>query len=131
MCGVLFEIWKDSKKIRFIKCIFYPNDERLVGNQWQQINRHKVRWIFMIFWKMASIYEEVEIEDMEYNPETQIYTYPCPCGDKFQISLEDLHDGEDIGTCPSCTLRIKVIFEEDSLPPLPSVHDEEEGDGIS
>jgi diphthamide biosynthesis protein 3 len=29
-----------------------------------------------------SIYEEVEIEDMIYDPETRIYTYPCPCGDK-------------------------------------------------
>ena len=75
---------------------------------------------------MASIYEEVEIEDMLYDKETQIYSYPCPCGDRFQISLEDLHDGEDIATCPSCTLRIKVIFEEDSLPKLPSFNGEEE-----
>jgi hypothetical protein len=27
-------------------------------------------------------------------------------------------DGEDIATCPSCTLRIRVIFDEDKLPPL-------------
>ena len=32
--------------------------------------------------KMGSIYEEVEIEDMKYDPVEQIYTYPCPCGDK-------------------------------------------------
>ena len=38
--------------------------------------------------------------------------------DKFNISLEELYDGEDIATCPSCTLRIRVIFDEDSLPPL-------------
>jgi diphthamide biosynthesis protein 3 len=65
---------------------------------------------------MSSIYEEVEIEDMEYDIATQSYSYPCPCGDKFSISLLDLLDGENIGTCPSCTLRIKVIFEEESLP---------------
>lgn len=29
-----------------------------------------------------SIYEEVEIEDMVFDPEKQSYTYPCPCGDK-------------------------------------------------
>lgn len=67
---------------------------------------------------MASIYEEVEIEDMTFDAETQVYSYPCPCGDKFSISLEDLHDGEDIGTCPSCTLRIRIIFDEASLPEL-------------
>jgi hypothetical protein len=30
-------------------------------------------------------YEDVEIEDMEWNEEMQAFTYPCPCGDLFQI----------------------------------------------
>jgi len=34
-----------------------------------------------------SVYDEVEIEDMDFDPETQTFYYPCPCGDKFQISL--------------------------------------------
>jgi hypothetical protein len=67
---------------------------------------------------MSSIYEEVEIEDMKYDETTQTYTYPCPCGDKFSIGLDELRDGEDIATCPSCTLRIRIIFDEDSLPAL-------------
>jgi len=67
---------------------------------------------------MASVYEEVEIEDMKYDAAAEMYTYPCPCGDKFSISLEELHDGEDIATCPSCTLRIRVIFDSDALPEL-------------
>jgi len=66
-----------------------------------------------------SIYEEVEIEDLDYDPEEYVYTYACPCGDKFRITLEDLHDGEDIAKCPSCTLRIMIIYEEEDLPPLP------------
>ena len=70
---------------------------------------------------MSGIYEEVEIEDMKYDPDTLIYYYPCPCGDKFFITLEDLYDGEDIATCPSCTLRIRVIFDEETLPPLPEI----------
>ena len=65
---------------------------------------------------MSSIYEEVEIEDMKFDETTEMYTYPCPCGDKFSVSLEELRDGEDIATCPSCTLWIRVIFDEDSLP---------------
>ena len=75
---------------------------------------------------MASIYEEVEIEDMTYEAETQTYFYPCPCGDKFFILLEDLYDGEDIATCPSCTLRIRIIFDEANLPALAEVPEEEE-----
>ena len=76
-----------------------------------------------------SIYEEVEFEDLDYDPVTQIYTYPCPCGDKFTISLEALWDGEDIATCPSCTLRIEIIYDEEDLPPLREDDDDDERSG--
>ena len=75
-----------------------------------------------------SIYEEVEFEDLDYDPRTQIYTYPCPCGDKFSISLEALWDGEDIATCPSCTLRIGIIYDEEDLPPLRNDDDDDVDD---
>ena len=72
-----------------------------------------------------SIYEEVEIEDMMYNDKDFSYTYQCPCGDIFRITLEELYDGEDIAKCPSCTLRIMVIYDLSDLPPLPSDNDVE------
>jgi diphthamide biosynthesis protein 3 len=34
-----------------------------------------------------SIYEEVELEDLDFDPVKQLYTYPCPCGDKFRIKV--------------------------------------------
>ncbi|KAK2779764.1 Diphthamide biosynthesis protein 3 [Onygenales sp. PD_12] len=43
-----------------------------------------------------SIYDEIEIEDMTFDPERQIYHYPCPCGDRFEIAIYDLRDGEEI-----------------------------------
>ena len=73
-----------------------------------------------------SIYEEVEFEDLDYDPVTQTYTYPCPCGDKFSITLDALWDGEDIATCPSCTLRIEIIYDEEDLPPLREDDDDDE-----
>jgi diphthamide biosynthesis protein 3 len=76
-----------------------------------------------------SVYEEVEIEDMEYDPVDQLYRYQCPCGDLFVITLEELWDGEDIAKCPSCTLRIRVIFEEEDLPELiPTQESEDKSD---
>ena len=78
-----------------------------------------------------SIYEEVEIEDMHYDKDDFSYTYPCPCGDNFRITLEDLWDGEDIATCPSCTLRISVIYEEENLPELPPEEESEEEEDIT
>lgn len=62
-----------------------------------------------------NIYDEIEIEDMTYDAVLEQYTYPCPCGDQFAISLCDLRDGEEIAVCPSCSLMIRVIFEVVSL----------------
>jgi diphthamide biosynthesis protein 3 len=73
-------------------------------------------------------YDEIEIEDMTYDPETLTYSYPCPCGDRFKVSLEDLWDGEDIADCNSCTLYIQVIYEESDLPPLPEDDDSDDDD---
>ena len=34
-----------------------------------------------------SVYDEIEIEDLDFDEQTGIFTYPCPCGDKFNITL--------------------------------------------
>ncbi|EEP80295.1 diphthamide biosynthesis protein 3 [Uncinocarpus reesii 1704] len=64
----------------------------------------------------VSIYDEIEIEDMTFDPVLQIYHYPCPCGDRFEIGIADLRDSEEIAICPSCSLMIRVIFDVDDLP---------------
>ncbi len=62
------------------------------------------------------IYDEIEIEDMTYDAKLQIYHYPCPCGDRFEISLASLRDAEsDIAVCPSCSLMIRVVYEVEDL----------------
>lgn len=35
---------------------------------------------------MSVYHDEIEIEDFEYDKEEDIYYYPCPCGDRFEIS---------------------------------------------
>lgn len=95
---------------------------------------------------MASYYDEVEvcsskrksqnkliiakqIEDMEFDEENLLFHSPCPCGDRFEISLvssnfviyylpvtncdaqSQLQEGEDIARCPSCSLIIRVIYD--------------------
>ncbi|KAH8778984.1 hypothetical protein BGZ57DRAFT_341130 [Hyaloscypha finlandica] len=63
-----------------------------------------------------NIYDEIEIEDMTFDSALQIYHYPCPCGDRFEIAIADLRDKEDIAVCPSCSLMIRVIFDVNDLP---------------
>lgn len=63
-----------------------------------------------------NLYDEIEIEDCFYDETLQIYHHPCPCGDRFEISIYDMRDGEDIARCPSCSLMIRVIFDQSDLP---------------
>lgn len=59
-----------------------------------------------------NLYDEIEIEDCFYDETLQIYHHPCPCGDRFEISIADMRDGEDIARCPSCSLMIRIIFDQ-------------------
>ena len=59
-----------------------------------------------------NFYDEVEFEDLEYDEKNRLYYHPCPCGDRFQIALDDMYEGWDVGVCPSCSLQIKVIFDD-------------------
>lgn len=73
------------------------------------------------------VYEEVAIDDMDFDEEQGLYTYECPCGDLFQISEEELAEGEEIAYCPSCSLVIRVLYDpEDFAHEEPAV---EEGAG--
>ncbi len=83
---------------------------------------------------MASFYDEIELEDFEFDEEAEVYSYPCPCGDKFLISLvsflchlsvclayifarqqDELRNGEEIARCPSCSLLLRVVYDPDEF----------------
>ena len=66
-----------------------------------------------------NIYDEVEIEDMDFDPDLRLFSAPCPCGDRFLITLDALQTGAPpIAECPSCSLRIRVLFDTDDLLPF-------------
>lgn len=87
---------------------------------------------------MAAYYDEIEIEDFTFDEDNDVYTYPCPCGDKFSITTvrnrgfvsrhlltpfspsnplplifhqAELMAGEDTVRCPSCSLLLRVIYD--------------------
>ncbi|KAI6207055.1 hypothetical protein M3Y94_00985900 [Aphelenchoides besseyi] len=72
---------------------------------------------------MATFHDEVEIEDFEFDDEKQLYHYPCPCGDRFEISLEMLQAGEDVATCPSCSLLVRVIYDMEQFVQMETITD--------
>ena len=52
----------------------------LPGKWWTHVSN------FLQTVKMSIFHDEIEIEDMEFDEESETYYYPCPCGDRFQIS---------------------------------------------
>lgn len=69
-------------------------------------------------------YEEVNLQDMEFDGLDQQLLYPCPCGDLFELSLSELRSavaaatdcrGWAVASCPACSLRIRVIFDFQQL----------------
>lgn len=62
---------------------------------------------------MSVYHDEIEIEDFEYDEELEIYHYPCPCGDRFEVTKEDLFNGVETAECPSCSLIVRVIYDAD------------------
>ncbi|MEW5300467.1 MAG: hypothetical protein WDW36_003397 [Sanguina aurantia] len=70
-------------------------------------------------------YDEIEIEDMKWDEKLLAYTYTCPCGDFFQITMDELRSGEEIAHCPSCSLFITVVYDpadfEAGKPPPPTI----------
>lgn len=63
-----------------------------------------------------TVYDEVEIEDMEWNSELDAFTWSCPCGDIFRLTVAEMRAGEEIATCPSCTLLLRVIYDDADIP---------------
>ena len=38
------------------------------------------------YFVMSVYHDEVEIEDFELDSDSEMFYYPCPCGDRFEIS---------------------------------------------
>ncbi len=62
-----------------------------------------------------NIYDTIEIEDMEFDKRTKTFYYPCPCGDRFAITIKQMLVEFKIAECPSCSLKIKVVYEKQYL----------------
>jgi diphthamide biosynthesis protein 3 len=57
------------------------------------------------------VHEEVTLAEMELDADLDGYVYPCPCGDEFFLSIDDMLTGYNIAECPSCSLKVRVDFD--------------------
>ncbi len=52
---------------------------------------------------------------MEFSEPEDRFTAPCPCGDKFYITVDALFDNEERAECPSCSLVLRVHYDPDAV----------------
>ncbi|KEG12567.1 diphthamide biosynthesis protein 3 [Trypanosoma grayi] len=55
-------------------------------------------------------YEEVALSEMSVDG--NLLRYPCPCGDLFELPLEEFAGGADVAQCPTCSLTLRIICSE-------------------
>ena len=41
------------------------------------------------------------------------YTFPCRCGDEFEVFAAELDDGVELVPCYGCSLQIRVVAIDD------------------
>ncbi|KAJ3339959.1 Diphthamide biosynthesis protein 4 [Gonapodya sp. JEL0774] len=61
---------------------------------------------------LGVVNEEVDLDAMEYDEDSSMFTHPCRCGSHYSITEEMLERGEDSVQCGGCSLRIKVAYEQ-------------------
>jgi len=56
---------------------------------------------------------QVDLDDMSYDGETAVYSFPCRCGTGggFHITEDDLEKGKDLVECWGCSSWIRVSYE--------------------
>jgi len=53
--------------------------------------------------------------EMEFKQGKDGFVAPCPCGDVFFISVDELFDNEEKAGCASCSLVLRVKYDPDQV----------------
>lgn len=70
-----------------------------------------VKYCFPFQRTVMYLYDEVPLSRMEIVG--KLLRFACPCGDSFELDIEEFLRGCDIAQCPTCSLQIKVVCTED------------------
>lgn len=106
------------------ECVYFKHITETICLEKKKKKKREKRGVVLLHIRIMTgggSYDEVDLEDMDWNESLKEFTYSCPCGDIFRITLEELKDGEEIARCPSCSLVLTVIYDPDELPSITNV----------
>lgn len=88
-----------------------------IRKAWDILSNEKLRKEYDVKWQQRKVAQnypiqnEVDICEFEEDDEL-ILTYPCRCGGYYSLSESDTKFCYDIVCCDTCTLSIKVIYND-------------------
>jgi len=85
------------------------------NSEFQPLPRPRALLVFEMTDDAEAVYDDIAFVDMQFEEEDDVYVYPCPCGDIFVISVEELRQGKQIAHCNGCSLKIRVILDDAAM----------------
>lgn len=60
-------------------------------------------------WPVSDV---LDLDDMTFDPAQGSYKSPCRCGGCYVVSNDDLEEGVEVVCCSTCTLSIRILYQE-------------------
>ena len=68
---------------------------------------------------------QVYRRDFEHDHRQEVYHFPCPCGDRFEVEERQMEVGEQVAKCPRCCERARIV-PDSQVPINPHPHPEDD-----
>ncbi|KAJ2794299.1 hypothetical protein H4R20_006275 [Coemansia guatemalensis] len=84
---------------------------------WEVLGDHARRREYDRLWNARQnrvrgvVQDEVDLDDMVFDPKSGRFSYPCRCSGSYNIAEDDLDAGREIAPCSDCSLKIRVLYE--------------------
>ncbi|KAG0018650.1 Diphthamide biosynthesis protein 4 [Podila clonocystis] len=59
----------------------------------------------------GQVNDDIDLDDMDYDEESSVYTSPCRCSGEYVISEDELELGVDTVVCSTCSLIVRIHYE--------------------
>ncbi|KAF9381081.1 Diphthamide biosynthesis protein 4 [Podila verticillata] len=59
----------------------------------------------------GQVNDDIDLDDMDYDEESSVYTSPCRCSGEYIISEDELELGVDTVVCSTCSLIVRIHYE--------------------
>ncbi|KAF8933235.1 hypothetical protein EDD21DRAFT_405774 [Dissophora ornata] len=59
----------------------------------------------------GQVNDDIDLDDMEFDEETGVYSSPCRCSGEYVVSEDELELGVDTVVCSTCSLIVRIHYE--------------------